>query len=156
MRCNQVWTLTQPFGMIPAEWEEKILLKIRKELYAGVGLRTLSPKDAAFHPVYIGPMEKRDRAYHQGTVWGFPLGAYFRACLSYFKNNPGKDTVWEQEVLDGIDGLSGWLSEGCLGHIAEIYDGLTPTISRGCFAQAWSVGELLRAVYDAEQYREIG
>lgn len=156
VRCNQVWTLTQPFGMIPAEWEEKILLKIRKELYAGVGLRTLSPKDAAFHPVYIGPMEKRDRAYHQGTVWGFPLGAYFRACLSYFKNNPGKDTVWEQEVFDGIDGLSGWLSEGCLGHIAEIYDGLTPTISRGCFAQAWSVGELLRAVYDAEQYREIG
>jgi len=156
VRCNQVWTLTQPFGMIPDEWEEKILLKIRNELYTGVGLRTLSPKDAAFHPVYIGPMEQRDRAYHQGTVWGFPLGAYFRACLAYFKKNPDKDAVWEREVLEGIDGLTGWLLEGCLGHIAEIYDGLTPTISRGCFAQAWSVGELLRAVYDAEQYRNIG
>lgn len=157
IRCNQVWTLTQPFSMIPAEWEEKILKKIRTELYAGVGLRTLSPNDASFHPVYIGPMEERDRAYHQGTVWGFPLGAYFRACLSYFEKNPAKDVAWEKEVLNGIKGLKEWLFEGCLGHIAEIYDGQTPTISRGCYAQAWSVGELLRAVCDMECYlREHG
>ena len=156
VRCNQVWTLTQPFGMIPEEWEGKILTKIRGELYAGIGLRTLSPKDAAFHPVYIGPMEQRDRAYHQGTVWAFPLGAYFRACLSYFKKNPAADAEWKKEVLDGIRGLSNWLAEGCLGQVAEIYDGLTPTISRGCYAQAWSVGELLRAVYDAECFEADG
>ena len=152
VRCNQVWTLTQPFTMIPAEWEEKILKKIRTELYAGIGLRTLSPKDAAFHPIYIGPVEQRDRAYHQGTVWAFPLGAYFRACLSYFERNTEADSAWKKEVLDGIKGLKGWLAEGCLAQVAEIYDGLEPTISRGCFAQAWSVGELLRAVYDAECY----
>ena len=152
VRCNQVWTLTQPFTMIPADWEEKILKKIRTELYAGIGLRTLSPKDAAFHPVYIGPMEQRDRAYHQGTVWAFPLGAYFRACLSYFNRNAEADAAWQMEVLDGIRGLEDWLSEGCLAQVAEIYDGLEPTISRGCFAQAWSVGELLRTVYDAECY----
>ena len=150
VRCNQVWTLTQPFGMIPAEWEKQILEKIRTELYAGIGLRTLSPKDAAFHPIYIGPMEQRDRAYHQGTVWAFPLGAYFRACLSYFGKTPGADEAWKKEVTDGIQGLSDWLKEGCLGQVAEIYDGLTPTVSRGCYAQAWSVGELLRAVYDME------
>ncbi len=150
VRCNQVWTLTQPFTLIPQEWEEKILSKIRNELYAGIGLRTLTPKDAAFHPIYIGPMEERDRAYHQGTVWAFPLGAYFRACLSYFKKNASADEAWKKEVFDGIHGLAEWLKEGCLAQVAEIYDGQKPTISRGCFAQAWSVGELLRAVYEAE------
>ena len=32
--------------------------------------------------------------------------------------------------------------------LPEIYDGLEPVSSKGCFAQAWSVGELLR-VYEA-------
>ena len=139
-----------------ARIRSKILAKVRTELYAGVGLRTLSPRDEAFHPIYIGPMEERDRAYHQGTVWAFPLGAYFRASLSYFKKQPKADAVWKQEVLDGIAGLADWVREGCLGQIAEIYDGETPTVSRGCFAQAWSVGELLRAVYDMECYEAEG
>ena len=40
------------------------------------------------------------------------------------------------------------LREGCVGQLPEIYDGENPTISKGCFAQAWSVGEILR-VYEA-------
>lgn len=36
------------------------------------------------------------------------------------------------------------MREGCIGQIAEIYDGDNPTISHGCFAQAWSVSEILR------------
>ena len=40
------------------------------------------------------------------------------------------------------------LREGCVGQLPEIYDGENPTVSRGCFAQAWSVGEILR-VYEA-------
>ena len=33
-----------------------------------------------------------------------------------------------------------------MGFLPEIYDGANPTASRGCFAQAWSVGELLRVL----------
>ena len=40
------------------------------------------------------------------------------------------------------------LREGCIGQIPEIYDGENPVSSKGCFAQAWSVGEMLR-VYEA-------
>ena len=32
-----------------------------------------------------------------------------------------------------------------LGHISEIFDGDAPHVSRGCFAQAWSTAEVLRA-----------
>ena len=151
VRCNQIWALTQPFTMLDAEHEKLVIEKVREELYTTIGLRTLSPKDPAFHEIYIGPMQQRDRAYHQGTTWAFPLGAYYRACIRYMKQNDfAEKAEWQQHVKDGIEKLHYWLNEGCVAQIAEIYDGKEPTISRGCYAQAWSVGELLRAVYDAE------
>ena len=45
------------------------------------------------------------------------------------------------------------LREGCIGQLPEIYDGENPVASKGCFAQAWSVGELLR-VFDALRLAE--
>ena len=43
------------------------------------------------------------------------------------------------------------LREGCIGQIAEIYDGLNPKESKGCFAQAWSVGEMLTVYRKLEE-----
>ncbi|MBQ8633111.1 MAG: glycogen debranching enzyme family protein [Lachnospiraceae bacterium] len=151
IRCNQIWVLTQPFTMLPAEKEKQVIEKVREELYTTIGLRTLSPKDPAFHEIYIGPMQQRDRAYHQGTTWAFPLGAYYRAVLKFVREQEFLEKAeWKQHVTDGMKALEDWLTEGCVAQIAEIYDGKTPTISRGCYAQAWSVGELLRAVYEYE------
>jgi len=151
IRCNQIWVLTQPFTMLPANKEKQVIEKVREELYTTIGLRTLSPKDPAFHEIYIGPMQQRDRAYHQGTTWAFPLGAYYRAVLKFIREQEfAEKAEWKQHVTDGMKALEGWLTEGCVAQIAEIYDGGTPTISRGCYAQAWSVGELLRAVYEYE------
>lgn len=152
IRCNQIWVLTQPFTMLPAEKEKQVIEKVREELYTTIGLRTLSPKDPAFHDIYIGPMQQRDRAYHQGTTWAFPLGAYYRAALRFIREQEfAEKAEWKQHVTDGMKALEGWLTEGCVAQIAEIYDGGTPTVSRGCYAQAWSVGELLRAVYEFER-----
>ena len=39
------------------------------------------------------------------------------------------------------------LREGCAGQLPEIYDGKNPSISKGCFAQAWSVAEILKVYY---------
>jgi glycogen debranching enzyme len=35
--------------------------------------------------------------------------------------------------------------DGCLGQLCEIFDGDDPQKPRGCFAQAWSIAELIRA-----------
>lgn len=152
IRCNQIWALTMPCTMLPVEKEALIIKKVRDELYTTVGLRTLAKDDPDFHSIYTGPMEERDRAYHQGTVWAFPLGAYYRACIRYARkcaDNAEKERI-RAELTQGFEALMSWLKEGCVAQIAEIYDGDTPTVSRGCFAQAWSVAELLRAVYDFE------
>ena len=34
--------------------------------------------------------------------------------------------------------------------MAEIYDGAAPVMSKGCYAQAWSVGEILRVYKEME------
>ena len=49
--------------------------------------------------------------------------------------------------------LESALREGCIGQLPEIYDGENPVSSKGCFAQAWSTGELLR-VYEALEKEE--
>ena len=146
VRCNQVFALTMPFGMLEAEQARKILAQIRRELYTPVGLRSLSPKDAQFHPNYGGAQFDRDMAYHQGTVWGYPLGAYYRACLRYAKQ-PVREA---EKIMTMLDGIEAAMAEGCLGHLAEIYEGGVPGASKGCFAQAWSVAELLRVYQEVE------
>lgn len=152
VRCNQIWVLTMPYTMLSLEQEKAVLEKIRTELYTTVGLRTLTQKDAAFRGIYIGDMVNRDRAYHQGTVWAYPLGAYYRAVIRCMEKDSDYAECMREHVEEGFQELEKWLSEGCVGHLAEIYDGERPTVSRGCFAQAWSDAEVLRAVYDWEKY----
>lgn len=149
IRCNQIWAASMPYSMLNKEQADGVIRKVFEELYTPVGLRSLSPKDEEFHGVYIGPMEERDMAYHQGTVWGFPLGGYYLAYLKWADNKKeAAETVYRQ-----LQGITAALREGCIGHLAEVYDGLNPTDSKGCFAQAWSVGEILR-VYEVLEMME--
>ena len=56
-----------------------------------------------------------------------------------------------------LENFSQHLSEAGLGQVSEIFDADPPHTPRGCFAQAWSVAELLRAacedVYAAPRSR---
>ena len=131
-----------PFTMLEPEKEKQVVNTVFRHLYTPVGLRTLSPYDDEFKGFYGGEQKNRDLAYHQGTVWPFPLGAYYLAYLKVY----GKQA--KQMVKNQLKALVPALTEGCVGQIPEIYDGENPTMSKGCFAQAWSVGELLR-VYEA-------
>ena len=115
-----------------------------EKLYTPYGLRTLEVSDPEFRPVYGGGLLERDLAYHQGTVWVYPLGAYY---LSYLKVN-GYSEGAKACVRAQLEVLESAMREGCIGQLPEIYDGENPSSSKGCFAQAWSVGEILR-VYRA-------
>lgn len=140
VRSNQIWATMLPFSPLENDKSKLVVEKVYTELYTPYGLRTLSKYDPEFVPSYGGSHFKRDMSYHQGTVWTFPLGGYF---LSYLKvNNYSKEA--KQVVEKQLSLFESCLREGCVGQIAEIYDGLYPTASRGCFAQAWSVSEILR------------
>ena len=87
IRCNQIWAVSMPFTMLDEEKERQIVDMVFEKLYTPYGLRTLEPKDEEFHACYGGEMIKRDLAYHQGTVWTFPMGGYYLAYLKVNKNS---------------------------------------------------------------------
>lgn len=147
IRCNQIWAVSLPFTMLDPRRERQVVDTVFEKLYTPYGLRTLSMEDAEFQGSYGGPQLKRDLAYHQGTVWTFPLGAFYLAYLKVHEGSPSaRETVREQlQVLECA------LREGCVGQLPEIYDGENPTSSRGCFAQAWSVGEMLHVFAKLEE-----
>ena len=147
IRCNQIWALSLPFTMVDAKRARQILNTVSRHLFTPWGLRSLPSEDGQFCPSYGGSQFQRDMAYHQGTVWAFPLGAYYRARIR-FADDRQAEAKW---VLTQLEAIGAAMGEGCLGHIAEIYDGLLPNESRGCFAQAWSVGEILGAYAYAEE-----
>ena len=147
IRCNQIWAVSMPFTMLDEEKERRIVDTVFEKLYTPYGLRTLDPKDEEFHASYGGEMIKRDLAYHQGTVWTFPMGGYY---LAYLKVN--KDSREAKEIVaKQLEVLESAMREGCIGQLPEIYDGEIPVSSKGCFAQAWSVGEILRVYEKLEE-----
>lgn len=149
IRCNQIWAVSLPFSVLSREQEKQVVETVFRKLYTPYGLRTLDPADKEFCPVYGGEQLKRDLAYHQGTVWVFPLGGYY---LAYLKVH-GYAEEAKMYVKEQLAGITAALREGCIGQLPEIYDGANPVSSKGCFAQAWSVGEILR-VYDALRTEE--
>jgi len=141
IRPNQIYAVSLPFSLLPEEQEKAVVALVEKELFVGCGLRSLAPDHPDYHGIYCGALAKRDAAYHQGTAWGFLLGGFFSA---YMKVNHHSSSAAENAV-HMLEPVRKHLSDsGCIGSISEIFDGDTPHNPRGCYAQAWSVGEVLR------------
>ncbi len=141
IRPNQIYAVSLPFSLLPEEQEKAVVALVEKELFVGCGLRSLAPDHPDYHGIYCGALAKRDAAYHQGTAWGFLLGGFFSA---YMKVNHHSSSAAENAV-NMLEPVRKHLSDsGCIGSISEIFDGDTPHNPRGCYAQAWSVGEVLR------------
>lgn len=141
IRPNQIYAVSLPFSLLSHEKEKCVVETVIRELYATYGLRTLDCENPEYQPYYKGKLHDRDAAYHQGTAWAFPLGALVTAYVKVF----GKSEDAKKYALHLIEPLKDHLRDGCVGSIAEIFDGNEPNISRGTYAQAWSVGEILRA-----------
>lgn len=143
IRCNMIWALSMNFTMLDRDKELKVLDTVFEKLYTPYGLRTLDMDDEEFKGFYGGSTFERDMAYHQGTVWVYPLGAYYAAYLKV--HDYSEESV--ETVKNQLQVMEAALREGCIGQLPEIYDGKNPSISKGCFAQAWSVGEILKVYY---------
>ncbi len=142
VRPNQIFAVSLPNTMLSIGQAKKIVQKVADELLTPVGLRSLSPKDKDYCPIYTGTPLQRDGSYHQGTVWGWLIGGFIDA---YRRVNP-KTKKTERQVWQFLQGFETHLSEAGLGQISEIFDADAPHFPRGCFAQAWSVAEVLRVL----------
>ncbi len=141
IRPNQIWAVSLPHTMLDNEKAKQVVQTVIQHLYASYGLRSLSYLDEDYIGIYKGQLIDRDAAYHQGTTWAFPLGGLITAYCKVHGYSKSSIAFARQLVAP----IEDHLRDGCIGSIAEIFDGNEPIISRGCYAQAWSVGEILRA-----------
>jgi predicted glycogen debranching enzyme len=137
LRPNQIFAVSLPYPLLDAERARAVVEACAASLWTPVGLRSLDPGDRAYTGAYRGGPLQRDGAYHQGTVWSWLAGPYALAHYRAFG-----DAAHARRLLAG---LGDHLREACIGQISEIFDGDAPHAPRGCFAQAWSVAETLRA-----------
>ena len=137
LRPNQILAASLSPNLLDAPHARAVVDVCSRELWTPVGLRSLAPGDASYVPRYQGSQRERDGAYHQGTVWSWLLGPFVLAHLHAYD-----DVAAARGYLAG---MADHLREACIGQVSEIFDGEAPFRSRGCFAQAWGVAELLRA-----------
>jgi len=115
---------------------------VQSQLLTPYGLRTLDPSSSNYKPKYTGPQQQRDEAYHQGTVWPYLIGPFVESYLKVHKFSNESKKQAAEFILPLLQHLN---EDGCLGTVAEIFDADAPHEPKGCFAQAWSVAELIRA-----------
>ncbi len=141
VRPNMVIAAALDPSPLSREQRQAIVLLSRGELLTPRGLRTLSPRYLRYRGRFEGDQRARDDAYHQGTVWPWLLGFHVEAELRAF----GRGAAVERRLRGLLEGFEPHLGEHGVAQVSEVFDGDPPHRPGGCFAQAWSVGELLRA-----------
>jgi predicted glycogen debranching enzyme len=144
IRPNQIFAVSLFHGMLPPKKQRQIVEVVHRDLLTPLGLRSLSPNDPSYRPRYEGGVFERDSAYHQGTVWPWLIGPYISAYVKVHKRS--KEARRQAELL--LQAFDDHLKTAALGQISEIADADSPYEPRGCVAQAWSIGELLRAAVE--------
>ncbi len=136
LRPNQLFAASLTHELLTEEQVTSMFQHVTRALLTPFGLRSLSPDDPAYRNHFNGAPVERDGAYHQGTVWTWLIGAYVDV---YLRIHPDKGAL--QPLLHP---LIEQLWHTCLGTLSEAAEPEAPFTPGGCYAQAWSIAELLR------------
>ena len=140
LRPNQIIAVSLPYSLLTPEQEKAVVDVCEQYLLTPYGLRSLDPRHPDYEPHYGGNLLSRDRAYHQGTVWSWLIGAFISAQYKVYQDR--------ERALAYLEPMFQQLQRHGYGTISEIFDGDAPHEPRGCIAQAWSVAECLRVAYE--------
>ncbi|MCG8571201.1 MAG: amylo-alpha-1,6-glucosidase [Spirochaetes bacterium] len=141
IRPNQIFSVSLPYSLLNRKQAMLVVNQVREKLWTPLGLRSLADEDAGYQGIYQGNLKQRDYCYHQGTVWSWLAGHFVTAYQKVYQN------PWQaKKFLEGL--IQHFYQDGCIGSISEVFDGNPPHTARGCFAQAWSVGELIRTLVE--------
>ncbi|MEK7388162.1 MAG: 4-alpha-glucanotransferase [Elusimicrobiota bacterium] len=171
IRPNMLFAVSRGGDLLTPERRRAVVLAATRDLLTRKGPRTLSDRDSGYHARYDTwkPPSEKDRAYHQGSVWPWLMGAFAEALAQV-----RRDMGWSpQRAALETRALITPLVEDLVGvpesSLPEVYDGgaydpslksfsmddpegLAPIFSTpgptqnrgGTRAQAWSVAEILR------------
>jgi predicted glycogen debranching enzyme len=143
LRPNQLIACALPFGLVEVARMRQVVDVCAGRLLTSFGLRSLAADLPGYAPYYRGGPVERDGAYHQGTVWAWLLGPFVRAHLNAW-GDPAA-------ALGYLEPIGQHLADACLGQVSEVFDAEPPHLPGGCFAQAWSVAEVIAAWTEARR-----
>jgi predicted glycogen debranching enzyme len=137
-RPNQLFAISLDHPILNPERWKSVVDVVEKKLVTPVGLRSLSPDDPNYKPIYGGDLRSRDGAYHQGTVWAWLIGPFVDAWLKVHPHD-------RPSARKFLERFPEHLNDAGVGTISEVFDAREPHHAGGCIAQAWSIAEVLRA-----------
>ncbi|MBI4474270.1 MAG: glycogen debranching enzyme family protein [Acidobacteria bacterium] len=136
LRPNQILAVSLHETALTLDQQRAVVDECSRHLLTSYGLRTLMPGHSQYRGRCVGSAAQRDSAYHQGTAWGWLIGPFALAHHRVYGDS--------SRALSFIEPLIRAVQHYGLGTAGEIFDGDAPFTPRGCIAQAWTVGELLR------------
>ena len=145
LRPNQIFAVSLPNTPLSHSQQQAVVNIVEKELLTPFGLRTLARSDPNYKGRYTGPQMQRDAAYHNGTVWPWLIGPFLSAYLRVNERSDDSIAMTKRWLTPLVEGMR---VTGAIGQLSEIYDGDEPHRPVGCFAQAWSVAEVLRVAVE--------
>ena len=137
LRPNQIFAVSLPVSPLTSAQQKAVVDVVASRLLTSHGLRSLGPLEPGYKGQCAGGPRERDSAYHQGTVWGWLLGPFALAHYRVYQ-----DAALAQSFLEP---LGRTIVSGGLGSLSECFSGDAPFKSVGAIAQAWTVGEVVRA-----------
>lgn len=146
VRPNQVIAAALDYSPLSTEMKKSIVSLAKKDLLTTKGLRTLSPRNPKYKGTYEGNEQQREKAMHQGSVHPWLIGFFIEAYLKIHKKGG------LSFVKNIIEGFEEEMTNGCIGSIAEIYNGNPPHTGKAAISQAWNIGEILRSHQMIENY----
>ncbi|MDR1516332.1 MAG: amylo-alpha-1,6-glucosidase [Synergistaceae bacterium] len=139
IRPNAILSVSLPYPALSDELGRELFATSWDELYTTYGLRTLDPHHEKFKGRAEGRPDQKKKARLRGMAWPWLLGQFITA---YMRFNPGSFEMGWSFVRP----FTSHLRRGCLGGVAEYFDGMMPYIPNGDVLSAMSLGELLRVI----------
>lgn len=139
IRPNQIFAISLPYTALPPEKGKAVLQNCWNHLYTTFGLRSLDPRNDHFKGRFEGRSDQRLKARYRGMAWPWLLGQFISAFMRYYPKRSGIALTFTRPFVSH-------LSRGCLGGVAECFDGTMPYNPHGDFLSALSMGELLRVL----------
>jgi predicted glycogen debranching enzyme len=141
IRPNAIFSASLPYAALPDDMGRSVFATCWNQLYTTYGLRTLDPHNEKFKGRAEGRPDQKKKARLRGMAWPWLLGQFITAYMRF--NRGGSDMGWRF-----VRPFTSHLRRGCLGGVAEYFDGVMPYMPNGDVLSAVSIGELLRVMHE--------
>ncbi|MDR3076489.1 MAG: amylo-alpha-1,6-glucosidase [Synergistaceae bacterium] len=139
IRPNAILAVSLPHSVLPDDMGKVVFTTCWDHLYTTYGLRTLDPGNEKFKGRAEGRPDQKKKARLRGMAWPWLLSHFITAYMRFHPD--GQEMGWRF-----IRPFTSHLRRGCLGGVAEYFDGVMPYKPNGDVLSAISVGELLRVM----------